>query len=237
MDLPKCPEFSTAENIRATSALMEENGLKFINLGSSAAVHYKNPAERKKNIDEAKTFIDLAAKLKCPFVRVFPNDFPKDQDRNETIELIVKGLDELGRYAKGTGVKILMESHGKVIYIKDLKRIMDEANNPNVGLVWDIGNMWAVTKESPADAFAALKKHVLHTHIKDMTIVDGKAHYALLGKGDSPIFEAIDLLANNGYKGYYSWEWEKMWHPEIEEPEVALADYPEAMKKHFSKAG
>jgi hypothetical protein len=48
-----------------------------------------------------------------------------------------------------------------------------------------------------------------------------------------PIFEAIDALAKSGYKGYYSFEWEKLWHPEILEPEVALADYPKAMKKHF----
>jgi hypothetical protein len=28
-------------------------------------------------------------------------------------------------------------------------------------------------------------------------------------------------------------EWEKLWHPELEDPETALADYPVAMKKHF----
>jgi len=28
-----------------------------------------------------------------------------------------------------------------------------------------------------------------------------------------------------GYKGFYSFEWEKRWHPEIEEPEVAFAQY------------
>ena len=50
---------------------------------------------------------------------------------------------------------------------------------------------------------------------------------------EAPIFEAIDILAKNDYKGYYSFEWEKMWHPEIEEPEIALADYPKAMREHF----
>jgi predicted xylose isomerase-like sugar epimerase len=55
-----------------------------------------------------------------------------------------------------------------------------------------------------------------------------------MGQGEVPIFEAVDALSKSGYKGYYSFEWEKLWHPELEDPETALADYPLAMKKHFS---
>ena len=81
--------------------------------------------------------------------------------------------------------------------------------------------------------YKKLKKYIRHTHIKDAKLVDGKPQYTLLGQGEVPIFEAIDLLSKGGYKGYYSFEWEKLWHPEMEEPEIALADYPIAMKKHF----
>jgi len=41
------------------------------------------------------------------------------------------------------------------------------------------------------------------------------------------------LLAKNNYQGYYSFEWEKLWHPELPAPELALADYSQAMKKHL----
>jgi sugar phosphate isomerase/epimerase len=81
--------------------------------------------------------------------------------------------------------------------------------------------------------YEKLKTYIYHTHIKDLKIIDGKERYVLLGKGETPIFEAIDILAKNNYKGYYSFEWEKMWHPEIEEPEIALADYPKVMREHF----
>jgi hypothetical protein len=40
---------------------------------------------------------------------------------------------------------------------------------------------------------------------------------------------------NGGYKGYYSFEWEKLWHPEIADPEIALADYSKVMKAYFKK--
>ncbi len=233
LDLTKCPEFSSAANINASRKLVEEKGLRFVDLGSSAEMHHADPAERQKNLDEAKRFIDLAHQLDCPNVRVFPNDFPKEQEKNATIDLIVKSLVELGDHAKGSNVRVLMESHGEVVHSDDIVKIMQTAEHPNVGMVWDIVNMWSVTKEPPAQVYEKLKKYIYHTHIKDLKIVDGKERYVLLGKGETPIFEAIDILAKNDYKGYYSFEWEKMWHPEIEEPEIALADYPKAMKEHF----
>ena len=235
LELTKCKEFSSAANILATNSLMAEKGLQFVDLGSSAAMHHGETAERQKNLDEAKRFIDLAQQLKCPNIRVFPNNLPKDKDRNATIDLIIQGLIELGNYAKGSGVRVLLESHGELVYTADLQKIMQSAANNNVGMVWDIVNMWSVTKEPPAEVYATLKKYIYHTHIKDAKIIDGKDQYTLLGKGETPIFEAIDILYKGGYKGYYSFEWEKLWHPEIEAPEIAIANYSKVMREHFQQ--
>lgn len=233
MDLPKCNEFSTAENRSATMAIMKEKGLQFINLGSSCTLHFAEGAEREKNLDEGKRFIDLAQQIDCPYIRVFPNIFPKGQDKNATMDLIIKGLVDLGDHAKETKVSVLMETHGEVVKSEDLEVIMRSAEHPNVGLVWDTVNMWRVTKESPAAVYPKLKKYIRHTHIKDAIILDGKPQYKFLGEGEVPVFEAVDLLVKGGYKGYYSFEWEKLWHPELAEPEIAFADYPQKMKKHF----
>jgi sugar phosphate isomerase/epimerase len=235
LELTKCKEFNSVENIAATNKLMAEKGLQFVDLGSSAAMHHSEPAERQKNLDEAKRFIDLAQQLKCSYIRVFPNNLPKDKDRNATIELIIQGLIELGNYAGGKNVKVLLESHDELVYTADLQHIMQSAGNSNIGLVWDIVNMWSVTKEPPAKVYGTLKKYIYHTHIKDATIVDGKKQYTLLGNGQMPIFEAIDILYKDGYKGYYSFEWEKLWHPEIGEPEIAIAHYSKVMREHFQR--
>jgi sugar phosphate isomerase/epimerase len=233
LDLTRSPEFSTEESRKSTMALMQAKGLQFVGLGSSANLHLAEGAEREKSLAGARAFIDLAQQIRCPYVRVFPNNFPKEQEKQETINLIVKGLVELGNYAKGKGVMVLMETHGDVVRIDDISTIMQTAAHPAVGLVWDVANMWTVTKEPPGEAYRRLKKYIRHTHIKDAKWVDGRLSYTLLGEGDVPVFEAIRALAKDGYKGYYSFEWEKLWHPEIAEPEIALAHYPVAIKKVF----
>ncbi len=62
-------------------ALLKQNGLQLVDLGASCNLHIAAPEERKKNLDEAKPFIDLAAQTGCPYIRVFPNSLPKEQDR------------------------------------------------------------------------------------------------------------------------------------------------------------
>ncbi len=233
MDLPKCNEFSNTENRSATVALMKEKGLQFVNLGSSSTLHFAEGAERQKNIDEGKRFIDLANQINCPYIRVFPNNFPKDQDRNTTIDLIIKGLVELGDYAKDSKVSVLMETHGELVKSEDLEVIMRSSEHPNVGLVWDPCNMWTITKEPPAEMHKRLRKYIRHTHIKDAVMADGKPQYKLLGQGEVPIFDAIKILKKGDFKGYYSFEWEKLWHPEILDPEIAFVDYSKVMKERF----
>jgi Sugar phosphate isomerases/epimerases len=232
LDLTKCNEFSQ-QNISATNSMMKEKNLQFVDLGSSTNLHIPDSTERKKNLDEARRFIDLAHQVNCPYIRVFPNNFPKEQDRNATMDLIIKGLLELGDYAKGSNVSVLMETHGDLVKTEDIERVMNSSEHLHVGLVWDVTNMWTITKEPPAQVYEKLKKYIRHTHIKDASVANGKVQYRLLGHGEVPVFEAIDALSKGGYNGYFSFEWEKLWHPEIEAPEIALADYPKAMKEHF----
>ena len=69
---------------------MKDKKLQFVDLGSGCTLHFTEGAEREKNINEGKAYIDLAQQLNCPNVRVFPNLFPKDQDKDETMEFIQK---------------------------------------------------------------------------------------------------------------------------------------------------
>jgi sugar phosphate isomerase/epimerase len=75
-----------------------------------------------------------------------------------------------------------------------------------------------------------LKKYIFHTHIKDAILLENGEKYTLLGQGNAPVKEALHALKSDGYAGYYSFEWEKHWHPEIEDPEIAIPHFA----KNFS---
>jgi sugar phosphate isomerase/epimerase len=229
LDLPTNPIFSPT-NLPATRREVADANINIVNLGSSANMHFLDPKKRQNNLDDARKYIDLAQQLNCPFIRVFPNDLPKEQDEKATIDAIIQSLIVLGDYAKTSGVKVLLESHGKVIQSDMLLHIMKETNHVNVGLVWDFFNMWSVTKEAPADMYGQLKKYIHHTHIKDAILTDKGETYTLLGEGNAPVKEALHALKSGGYAGYYSFEWEKLWHMEIQEPEIAFPHYA----KNFS---
>jgi len=230
MDLPLCPEFSK-EKIGDTLSLMKDNGLRFVDLGSSCNLHIADTALRQKNLDEGRRFIDLAQQINCPFIRVYPNNLLKEEAKQQTLDRIADGLHQLAEYAKATNVTVLMETHGDLLHTDDILTLMQAVNHKRAGLVWDITNMWTITKEPVSTVYTQLKPYIKHAHIKDAKLVEGKVQLTLLGKGEVPIFEAIQLLKQDGYKGFYSFEWEKLWHPELAEPEIAIADYAEVMKR------
>lgn len=233
LNLPGCPEFRDAAAIRASLGMLKDAGVRIINLGASTNLHLPEGAEREKGMDEARRFIDLAAALSCPYIRVFPNNLPKGEEKARVLDRIRTGLGLLADYGQSRKVTVLMETHGDLVYTEDLVAVMQPLNHANAGLVWDFVNMWSVTKEAPAYVYPKLKPYIRHTHIKDYRMEGGKMRYCFLGRGESPIMGAVDLLRKDGYKGYYSFEWEKLWHPELEEPDLAIADYAQAMRMRF----
>jgi hypothetical protein len=59
----------------------------------------------------------------------------------------------------------------------------------------------------------------------------------LTGTGEVPVQGQVKVLAGAGYRGYYCFEWEKKWHPEIAEPEVAFPHYAKTMAGYLAAAG
>jgi sugar phosphate isomerase/epimerase len=80
-------------------------------------------------------------------------------------------------------------------------------------------------------------RYIRHTHLKDSVPAGGDRRYVLTGTGQIPVRRQVDALARMGYRGYYCFEWEKRWHPEIEEPEVAFAQFATVVAGYMRDAG
>ena len=235
MDLTKVPEF-TGDRLKASLRDLSALGLKISDLGSSARMHEPDPAKRTESLNEAKRFIDLAYRMKAPYVRVFPNEFVKGEERRVTLERIISGLRELGDYAKGSGVVVLVESHGDFARSADLLELMQGAGMNNVAFLWDAHHT-CVVGEKPEETYRQLGRYTRHTHLKDSVPNGSERRYVLTGTGEIPVKETVRALAAGGYKGYYCFEWEKRWHPEIEEPEIAFPHYARVMREYLTEAG
>ena len=79
--------------------------------------------------------------------------------------------------------------------------------------------------ETTEQTLATLKGSIRDVHLKDgLRPPDGAEEWPLcaLGEGNVPLLAILAGLRAQGYAGWYTFEWEKRWHPELAAPEVAL---------------
>ena len=89
----------------------------------------------------------------------------------------------------------------------------------------------AARGEAPETSARNLSPFVRNTHWKDSRpLPDGKRRFCLPGLGAVPLAAIRNALAAVGYDGWFTLEWEKRWHPEIEEPGIAIASFAGFMR-------
>lgn len=233
VDILNSPEFAPSR-IPDIRKMSEDFGVKILNLNSSVVLHEYEPDKRAKNLDTAKRYIDLAQQLDCPFVRVFPDKFPKEKSKEFALDTIKSNYETLIDYCKGSKVKVLLDAHGDLVWSEDLLKMMQGLDKKHVGIIWDFFNMHLITKESPQKMYETLKSYIEIVQIKDGFFKPNNAYeYTLTGKGEVPINEILGIIEGDKYKGFISFEWEKRWHPELPNPEVALPSFVDYIQKQF----
>jgi fatty-acyl-CoA synthase len=174
-------------------------------------------------------------------MRVFPGVYPESVSDEEAIGWVVDGLNQLIPTARETGVIIALETHNHFSWPRKatrgtttsslLRRVFDQVRAPEVGVQWDVANPY-VEGETAAETWENVKNNIAYVHLKDMKQnQDGSWQHVTTGEGVVAIPEALSWLNDAGYDGWVSFEWEKKWHPELAEPEVALPHFIEYMRK------
>ena len=155
----------------------------------------------------------------------------------DVIARVVEGVRQLTAHAGPAGVTVIIESHGDFTSSVDLESIITDVGSDAFALLWDAHHTFVSGKEQPADTYERLGKWVRHTHLKDSKPGGKDRQYVLVGDGEVPVETQVQVLAANGYKGYYGFEWEKRWHPEIAEPEMAFPHYAKTVGAYLAAAG
>ena len=233
LDIRKLPDFS-AENSELLPKLFKDAGIDLVSLDSSASFSYHETEKIKTNVEEAKDYIIRASKIRAPLVRVFGGYIPEGRSLSDGIMQLANNLSQLGDFAQEMNVTIALETHDSYLTGKVVAKVMEMTNHKAVGVVWDVSNcFW--TGEPIETSAELLAPYLQHVHIKD-SIWDGKeAKLTFIGEGDVPIYKALKILAKQGYNGYLSYEWEKVWQPDLPEPEEAFPQYIKKMKEYLGR--
>lgn len=229
------PSDLSAERRRQIKAVLQQHNLRIIGLGLSTRFSSPDPAERQTNVAELCRYLELANDLEAPMVRTFGGNVIDGQTIDQTIDWVAQGLQGGVATAEAQGVTIVLETHDAFCRGAEVARVLAQVDSPHVAAVWDIHHPFRMG-ESIEETWRLIGARVKHVHIKDgIKRADGSWQLVLLGQGELPCQETIKLLYAKGYRGYLSAEWEKKWHPEIAEPEVAMPQHAQIMRQWFAE--
>jgi sugar phosphate isomerase/epimerase len=177
---------------------------------------------------ELASFLELASDWESPLVRVFGGALPDaDPDRKARLAAAARVLEGSVPLAERLGVAIGVETHDSFAASSVVAELLAMVPTGAVGAVWDSHHPYRMGQR-PAEVWSDIGERTLLVQVKDArrdAMQQDGWQLVLLGDGEVPVREMLGVLHAGGYPGWISVEWEKRWHPEIEEPEVALPQH------------
>lgn len=229
MEAERIARFSP-KRAEETKALLAEYNLKIVGFGTSCKFH--DPETLEENIAAARRAIDVCARMDIPAIRVFGNDIPDKSRMAETAQTVCAGLKAVCAYGAQKGVGVNLEIHGDFNSTEAMRLVVNEmADTPAFGILWDIEHSDKTCGDDFLPFYDVIRPYVRHVHVKDyIRKLGGAFELCLMGEGDIPVKAIIAQLLRDGYDGYFSFEWEKKWVPQLAEPEVAFPAFIDYMK-------
>lgn len=228
-----CLALEPAEIDRA-EALLRAYGIGVTGLGTFVFKGRYGDAElRRGGRESARRAADLAARLGADFIRIFA--FWRDEA--PAPEIVAGEIDVIAAITAQAGVDVLVENgtFSTVGQGSDLARLLDLVGRPDVGALWDPGNVlnggWP---ESIDTGVRALASRIRHVHVKNPhRQTDGSLRYGELPGGEIHWADHIATLAALGYDGVLSLE--THWRTNRALIGRAALDFPEG--EGFSSGG
>ena len=178
--------------------------------------------------DELHRLVKLAHHWEAPVVRVFGGPLAAEKGaRSEQLRAAAALLGRAAPRAADLGVSVAVETHDSFAASEVVAQLLDLVPAPAIGAVWDSHHTHRMG-ETPEEVFGNLGPRIKLVQVKDAARDPSDPSgwkLVLLGRGEVPVQGMVEVLARGGYDGWVSVEWEKLWHPEIEEPEVALPQH------------
>jgi sugar phosphate isomerase/epimerase len=176
--------------------------------GTAVGNTFTHPAgvARDKEINYVKQWIDNAALMGAPHIRVFAGAAQKDQTLEQAMAECQSAYAECLHYAAQKGIFLGLENHhGIVAQPENLIQLVQKANSPWAGINFDSGNFHT------ADPYADLAKiapYAINVQLKMDMQLEGKNKEERVHT-DTDILRIFTILREANYQGWFTLEYER----------------------------
>lgn len=182
------PSIGPEERARVRDRFRQSK-VRLLSYGTTCEFQSPDPAERRRQIDAGKAFVDLARDTGAMGVKVRPNGLPAGVPLATTIQNIAAGIREVAEYGQSKGIEIWMEVHGRDTQEpKTAAEILHTVNHRNAGACWN-SNPTDVKDGTVKPSFELLKPYIRSAHINELY-------------SSYPWREFFQLLRASGYDRY-----------------------------------
>jgi hexulose-6-phosphate isomerase len=222
-------DFSSAE-IQAIKAMSQTFNIPISSISTS--LHWDYPLnsineamiEKGKNI--AFKMIQACSLLGGDTILVVPGVVTEENDYENSYEKSREAIKAIGKYAQKMNIKVGIENVWNKFLLSplEMKKFIDEINNPNVGLYFDAGNV--LQFGYPEQWVKILGEKIFKVHVKDFRKDIGNIHgFTNLLQGDINWKKLMWYLKGIKYQGPLTCELE----PYRENPVQLAVDTSHAM--------
>jgi sugar phosphate isomerase/epimerase len=168
-----------------------------------------------EQIAYTKKWIDHAALMNAPHIRVFAGPQPKDLSEEQAVANCLEAYQECLDYAALKGVFLGLENHGGIVAEPDnLIKMVKAANSPWAGINWDSGNF---RTEDPYGDLAKIAPYAINVQLKMEMSPKGSKK----GEGQpADVPRLLNILRDANYQGWFTLEYEVAADPFGEVPKI-----------------
>lgn len=173
--------------------------------------------KRDADLEHVRAWIDRAALLDAPVIRIFAGTTPKGDSEEVAVERAVAGIESVLPYAAEKGVLLALENHGGITATPEqLLRLVKAVTGPNFGVNLDTGNF---RTDDPYSDLALLAPYALNVQVKTEITRRGN-------KEEADLARMIQILREARYSGYVVLEYEA-----AEDPMTAIPRHVQELRK------
>lgn len=178
--------------------------------------------KRDEQIEQVRNWIDRAADLDAPIIRIFAGNVPRGTTEDQAIGWAVECIKAVLPYAATKGIVLALENHGGITATPEqILKLVKAIDAPNFGVNLDTGNFHGSDQYAQ---IAQLAPYAYNVQVK--TEIHGAGSRSTEA---ADLARIIGILREARYSGYVVLEYEA-----AEDPMMAIPKYIKILRQLIS---